>query len=70
MTPDAYGSAKNFNMPGFDNKRVFSKAGQLRRKLMPDIQMLQPVPGLFDIIGAKILDHREMPLKSGPSQRL
>ena len=54
IIPDADRSAKYFNVPGLYNEGMFSKGCQLRGKPVNDIQMLEPVPCFFNIIGSII----------------
>jgi hypothetical protein len=57
MGTDADRATEQFDMPGLDDKGVVPEAGQVGRQVMAHIQVLEPVPGFFDVIGPGVPDH-------------
>ena len=54
MAANAHRATKYFNVPGLDNKGVGAYSRELGSQVMADIKILEPVPGIFNIIGPMI----------------
>ena len=57
MAADGDGAAEQFDIPGFNNERMGPQGAEMRDKIPADIKILEPVPGLFNVVWAPISDH-------------
>ena len=57
MTADGDRAAEQFNIPGFNYISMGAQGAKLGNKITADIKILEPVPGLFNIVWARITSY-------------